>query len=67
MKTPRSKLRGIQRKKALNLLEASFGESHPKRLNIRVSMIEDVSDVLICYPFWAYDRPSNPQPNRVTS
>jgi hypothetical protein len=33
MKTPRSKLRGIKRKIPLNLLEASFGESHPKRLN----------------------------------
>ena len=33
MKTPRSKLRGFKRKIPLNLLEASFGESHPKRLN----------------------------------
>ena len=23
---------------------------------------EDVSDVLICYPFWAYDRPATPNP-----
>ena len=34
MKTPRSKLRGIKRNIPLNLLEASFGESHPKRLKI---------------------------------
>ena len=34
MKTPRSKLRGIKRKITLDLLEASFGESHPKRFNI---------------------------------
>lgn len=33
MKTPRSKLRGIRGKISLNLLEASFGESHPKRFN----------------------------------
>jgi hypothetical protein len=33
MKTPRSKLRGIRRNIPLNLLEASLGESHPKRLN----------------------------------
>jgi hypothetical protein len=32
MKTPRSKLWGIKRKMPLNLLEASFGESYPKRL-----------------------------------
>ena len=34
MKTPRSKLRGIKRKIPLNLLEAGFGESHPKRFKI---------------------------------
>jgi hypothetical protein len=27
---------------------------------------EDVSDVLICYPFWACDRRNNPQANLVT-
>jgi hypothetical protein len=32
MQTPRNKLRGIKRKRNLNLLEASFGESHSKRL-----------------------------------
>ena len=37
MKTPRSKLRGIKRKITLNLLEASFGESHPKRLNFNIA------------------------------
>jgi hypothetical protein len=31
MKTLRSKLRGIQKKIPLYLLEASFGESHLKR------------------------------------
>jgi hypothetical protein len=42
MKTPRSKLRGIRRKKALNLLEASFGESHPKRFNVEVIPTIDI-------------------------
>jgi len=35
MKTPRSKLMGIKRKISLNLLEASFGESRPKRFNAK--------------------------------
>ena len=30
------------------------------------SFVEDVSNVLICYPFWACDRRNNPQANLVT-
>ena len=37
MKAPRSKLRGIKRKIPLNLLAASFGESHPKRFKRSVT------------------------------
>ena len=38
---------------------------HSRHRSVRLS--EDVSEVLICYPFRMCDRPINPQAKRVTS